>query len=55
MAIHFAHTLQLLICIETHTYSEQGVWVHRQLTVLGQVTGGPEAATIEQEEVMGVT
>lgn len=44
-----------LICIETRTYREQEVWAHRQLTVLGQVTGGPKAATIEQEEVMGIT
>lgn len=42
----------LLICIETCTYSKQGVGAHRQLTVLGQVTGGFEAATKEQEEVM---
>lgn len=38
----------LLICIETCTYSKQGVGAHRQLTALGQVTRGLEAVTIEQ-------
>lgn len=37
-----------LICIETRTCSLQEVGAHKQLIALGQVTGGPGVATIEQ-------